>query len=88
MADIDVARGILLDGFERAHEAVPQVLDGLTPDELRWRPDPGANPIVWLVWHVARMQDEQVADLAGTESGWAQEWADRIAVRYDWNATG
>ena len=30
----------------------------------------GGNPIGWLLWHLARMQDSQVADLAGEGQRW------------------
>ena len=32
----------------------------LTEDELRLRPAPGVNSIVWLLWHMARVEDASV----------------------------
>lgn len=55
---------LLADGFDRIAEGVPAVIDGLGVDDLVWRPDPAANPIGWLVWHLARQQDAQIAALA------------------------
>lgn len=37
--------------------AVDRLLDELTDDELRRRPFPRANSIVWLLWHLARSED-------------------------------
>jgi len=85
MADVttDLARDLLLDGFGRIRDGVPDVVEGLTVDELLWRPDRDANHIAWLVWHLARQQDDQVAALTGDESVWLDDgWADRFALPY------
>jgi hypothetical protein len=37
-----------------------RVLGGLTEAELRVRPAPGVNSIVWLLWHMARVEDASV----------------------------
>jgi hypothetical protein len=46
------------------------------------RPDLGAapvNPIAWLVWHSARVQDDHLADVMGAEQLWtADGWARRF----------
>src|SRR4051794_35290428 len=79
----DPARTLLTDGFERIHEGVPEVVTGLTRDELLWRPDAAANHIAWLVWHLARQQDDQVAALADDEPVWtADGWVDRFELPY------
>ncbi len=75
---------LLLDAFGRAHELVPTVLEGLSVTELLWRPDADANPIAWLVWHLTRVQDDHVADLAGTEQAWTGDgWARRFDLPLD-----
>ena len=79
----DPVRELMLDAFDRIREGVPDVVDGLSVDELLWRPDRDANHIAWLVWHLARQQDDQVAHLVGGESAWlADGWADRFALPY------
>ena len=70
MTTTDTARDLLLDGFGRIRDGVPEVDDGLSVDELLWRPDAEANHIAWLVWHLARQQDDQVAHLVGEQSAW------------------
>jgi uncharacterized damage-inducible protein DinB len=83
------ANGVLLDGFERIREAVHQVLDGLDPDQLAFRPGPEANSIAWLVWHLTRIQDDHVAGVAGTEQVWtAGGWMTRLALPFEAGATG
>lgn len=84
-----MVKSLLRDGFSRTHEGVPPVVDGLAVDELLWRPDPEANHIAWILWHLGRQQDEQVAELAGRESVWSEEgWAERFALPYPPTAHG
>ena len=78
---------VLSDAFGRVHESVEAVLDGLTDEQLQHRPGPQANPIGWLVWHLARVQDDHVADVAGGEQVYAG-FVDRFALPYDEDAIG
>ncbi|MFE2728796.1 DinB family protein [Kitasatospora sp. NPDC059327] len=80
---------LLADAFGRVRAAVHDVVDGLTAEELSARVDPGANSIVWLIWHLTRIQDDHIADAAGTEQIWtAQGWFDRFALGFPAAATG
>jgi hypothetical protein len=80
---------LLQDGFERIVEGGSAVVDGLTEDQLGYRLDPSANTIAWLVWHLARVQDAQIADAAGHEQVWtSQGYADRFGLPFDASATG
>ena len=47
-----LAHSLLNDAFGRVHDDLPDVVEGLHHDGLRWQPDPGANSIGWLVWHL------------------------------------
>ncbi|QWC86022.1 DinB family protein [Nocardioidaceae bacterium] len=78
------AHAVLRDSFVRVHELVPSVLEWMSPDDLTWRPGAEANPVGWLVWHLARVQDDHVADLAGREQVWtARGFHDRSGLPYD-----
>jgi len=80
---------VLIDTFGRVREVVEQVVDGLTVDQVAYRPSSDANSIAWLVWHLTRIEDDHFADLAGTEQVWtAQGWNDRFDLPYDPSATG
>ncbi|MDF9816982.1 DUF664 domain-containing protein [Streptomyces sp. SPB162] len=80
---------LLADAFGRIQETVHGAVEGLTADELAARLDAEANSIAWLVWHLTRIQDDHVADLAGTEQVWiAQGWADRFQLPFSASATG
>ncbi len=85
----DLARTVLVDGFERIRDGVPALLDGLGADALLWRADDDANPIGWLVWHLSRQQDAQVAHLAGGDPVWTSaDWCSRFGLPYEPSAHG
>ena len=82
---------ILDDSFTSIHDTVRRVLDGLEPAELTARPGrvADANTIAWLVWHLTRVQDDHIADAAGTEQVWTSGgWAERFDLPFDPDATG
>jgi hypothetical protein len=80
---------LLTDAFGRIRDLTHRVLDGLDDDGLAHRPGPDANPVGWLVWHAFRVQDDHVAEVAGTEQVWtSQGYAGRFALPYDDGATG
>ncbi len=81
--------GLLTDAFGRTREGVHDLLTDLDDDALAWRPQPQANPIGWLVWHLLRVQDDHVAHVAGTEQVWtAQDYVGRFGLPFDARATG
>jgi uncharacterized damage-inducible protein DinB len=80
---------VLLDSFGRVREVVFEVLDGLSPDQLAFREGSEANSIAWLVWHLTRVQDDHVCDVAGREQAWVdQGWAERFGLDLDVRDTG
>jgi uncharacterized damage-inducible protein DinB len=80
---------VLADGFSRIRQTVHEVVGGLDPDQLAYRPDPHANSIAWLIWHLARIQDDHVAHVAGTDQVWmSRGWAERLALPFEPAATG
>jgi len=87
MSDIEVLRDLLVDAFTRVHEQVEGLTDGLVPEAATYRPDPGANTVAWLVWHLSRVQDDHVADLAGADQAWPR-WRDRFGLPFAPDATG
>jgi hypothetical protein len=80
---------LLTDAFERILQAASAAVEGLSEDQLATRPGPDANSIGWLVWHLARVQDDHVADVAGTEQVWtAQDFVSRFDLPFDSSAIG
>jgi hypothetical protein len=57
---------VLVDAFERIRDAVNPAVNGLSAEQLAFRPDGESNSIGWLVWHLTRVQDDHVAGLRTT----------------------
>lgn len=80
---------LLLYAYGQIQETLRRAVDGLTPDELTHRVGPQANTIAWLAWHLARVQDDHVADVAGHEQVWtADDWVGRFGLPFPAQATG
>jgi hypothetical protein len=84
---------ILVDAFERIRDVTHRAVDGLSDDALVFRPtgptNPGANSIAWLVWHIARIQDDHIADLHAAAQVWiADGWCERFGFPFPPAATG
>jgi uncharacterized damage-inducible protein DinB len=83
------AIALLTDGFERIAGVLRSTVAGVTEEQLTFRVDPEANSIAWLVWHLTRVQDDHIADVAGTEQAWTAEgWAGRFGLPFPDSDTG
>ncbi|HEY8479495.1 MAG TPA: DUF664 domain-containing protein [Spirillospora sp.] len=72
---------LLVDAFGRIKEAVHHTAGGLTAEQLAHRIDGRANSIAWLLWHLTRIQDDHIADAAGTPQVWTHDgWAERFGL--------
>ncbi|WP_127571903.1 mycothiol transferase [Georgenia faecalis] len=81
---MSAATDLLLDAFSRVREEVHAAADGLSRDELAVRLDPDANSVGWLLWHLTRVQDDHISDVAGREERWtADGWRARFALPVD-----
>ena len=69
---MDVA-ALLIDAHSRVRETVHAAVDGLSAEQRGARLDAEANSVAWLVWHLTRVQDDHVADVAGFEQVWTAE---------------
>jgi len=86
---MSTARDILIDSLTRVSQTSARAAGGLTPAELEARIDPEANSIAWLLWHIGRVQDAQVADVAGTDEVWISGgWMDRFGLPFAAGETG
>ncbi len=61
---------VIEDAFSRIHSTLLSTLRGLTSDDLYYSPRIECNTIAWLAWHLTRVQDRHIADLAGQEQEW------------------
>jgi uncharacterized damage-inducible protein DinB len=80
---------LLTEAFGRIQELVHRVVDGLDEHQLAHRIGGAGNSIAWLVWHLARVQDDHVAEAAGTDQVWTeQDWHERFGLPFDPEAIG
>jgi len=75
---------VYLDLYGRIPHLVQEAVDGLTPEQLREAPKPGANSIGWLVWHTARVVDAYGGELLGEPQLWESgDWAASFGLEPD-----
>ena len=78
MSLVEFARDTLEDYRRRLY----RTLDGLTVDELNWRPNDEANSIAFVVWHTSRIEDRRFQVFCqGTPEVWVKnEWHRRLGL--------
>ena len=75
---------LLSDAYSRITELAHRSVEGAGEDALTYRPEPGSNSIAWLVWHLSRIQDDHVSEIAGKEQAWATDgWAQKFGMEPD-----
>ena len=80
---MDVAQ-LLVEIYDRLPPLVRDAVDGLSPAQLVEQPAPGANTVGWLIWHLARVQDDHIAHVMDVGQLWAEgEWASRFGLQPD-----
>lgn len=82
-------RDLVIDGLSRVDEDLRSTLEGLTADQLAYRPAEHANSIAWLAWHLTRVMDDHVSELASRRQAWIEDrWHARFGKPADPNDTG
>ena len=68
--------------FNTTREATLRVTQGLNEEALRWYPKAGSNPIGFLLWHTARMEDYFINRFiqGGAELWEAQGWHEKFGA--------
>ena len=83
------AKEFALEALERARAVTMIAIDGLTPEHFHWRPNPTANSIAFLLWHISRVEDRFTSDLRNMEEIWlTEEWHKKFAVAISENGIG
>jgi uncharacterized damage-inducible protein DinB len=83
------ANDVLIEAFGRLPELVHNAVEGLDPEQLRYRPADRANTVAWLVWHLTRVQDSHIAELLGAEQVYITgDWAARFGLKPSPSDTG
>ncbi len=82
-------RDLLRDAFGRIRQSTQAAVEGLGLDDVAFRADDEANTIAWLVWHLTRVQDHHVAELADRPQVWTTAgWNNRFGTDPDEDNTG
>lgn len=80
---------LIAEAYGRIRGIVHVVLEDADEQLLTFRPDPEANSIAWLIWHLSRVQDDHLSEIMNEEQLWeSADWADRFALPFDRAATG
>ena len=74
------ARDLLIDEFNRIQELYADLASAEV--DLHARPSGTGNPIGWLLWHLARVQDDHVGGVAGTAQAW-DEFEERFGLPFE-----
>ena len=80
---------IVIDALGRIQNTIRRVLDGMTPDQLYYRPAENSNSTAWVIWHLTRVQDHHISDMGGLEQLWTSYgWHARFGMEADGKNTG
>ncbi len=77
-------------GVNECFEKLNRALDGLTDDELRWHPTLASNSIDWMVWHMARVEDNLVnVVMQHHDQIWERDgWGEQLGISYSGAGAG
>ena len=83
------SNAIVIDALGRIQNTIRRVLDGMSPDQLHYRPAENANSTAWVIWHLTRVQDHHISDMGGLEQLWTSDgWHARFGMEADGKNTG
>ena len=75
------SKELLFDAYSHIRRIVHQAADGLSQEQLAYRPEEGSNSIAWLVWHLTRIQDSHLAPVTRLEEAWlAEGWSEKFGL--------
>ena len=64
--------------LDQSYEAVMRSVEGLSAEELSWRPTPGSMSIGFILWHYSRVLDLWPSRIDGVPQLWEQGWAGKL----------
>jgi uncharacterized damage-inducible protein DinB len=78
-------RDPIKSGLNEYFGKLKETLEGLTPEELIWQPNPESNHIMWTVWHMARVSDRWAnSTVLGHDELWTRDgWAAKLGMPED-----
>ena len=69
-------------GVNEHFDKLTRALNGLSEDELSWHPTLESNAIDWMVWHMARVEDNLInVVLQNRDPIWQRDgWGERLGI--------
>ena len=66
--------------IDEYYSALKKSIDGLEYHEFKWQPSLESNSILWLVWHMARVEDRRVNQTLknGQELWISEKWHEKF----------
>ena len=61
------------DCLEQTYLRLMETCDGLTGEQMAWRPAPTANNIGFILWHMTRNEDARISRTAGRQGDFEQD---------------
>lgn len=75
---------LIADGISRGRGVLRRAIEGMSAEALAYRPADHTNPIGWLAWHIARVEDMHIADLLEEGQLWTDAgWHERFGMPAD-----
>ena len=72
---------IIADALGRIAGTLGRALENLSQETLHRTPSDDTNSIAWLAWHLTRVQDDHVMNLANRPLAWVEEgWHERFGM--------
>jgi hypothetical protein len=81
------AKDLLIDQFTRIHELYDGLVGDVDAETLNTRPNGSGNSMSWLLWHLARVQDDHLVGITGDDQVW-DEWRERFGLPLEAGDTG
>ena len=72
----------VISGFNEYLDSLYKALDGLNKNELKWQPSLESNNIIYLVWHMARVEDNWINQIiGGNKTVWSlNNWSKKLNI--------
>ena len=82
-------KSFILNMLDCQQKKLMTALDGLSYDELTWRPGEESNPIGFILWHQTRDEDYIQAMIRGKTQVWIDEkWYEKFNMSDNPNEDG
>ena len=79
----------LIEVLDRLQHTLETTVNGLTEEDLAYRPDPKVNPIRYMLWHMSREEDYVISEFDERAQVWISGgWNERFGKPADPEYTG